>query len=74
MIPTVTPAKRSSWRYSRQWYVRIQRKQGKRSSIQSTKVMRLSFGLHLEIRATKEDDKEEEEEDGAAAEEEGEDG
>lgn len=55
MIPTVTPETRSGWRYSRQLYVRIQREQGRKSSIQSIIFIRFNFALHLDIEEEDED-------------------
>lgn len=46
MTPTVTPAMRSTWRYSRHLYVRIHRTQGRKTSIHSTHVIRFTFDLH----------------------------
>lgn len=47
MTPTVIPAMRSTWRYSRHLYVRIHRKQGRNSSSHSIHVMLTTFDFHL---------------------------
>ncbi|OMP02639.1 hypothetical protein COLO4_10919 [Corchorus olitorius] len=48
IIPTVVPAIRSTWKYSRHLYARIQREQGRKVSIQSITVIRLIFDRHPE--------------------------